>query len=217
MNEKELSVFERLAATQEAILARLQEFTAQERKDDPALGKLSEALLALAGAQQKLGTQQHPSNISPPEISVFNPRGDKDFPRPVLLCPIRPFWSQPFDAITLTREEIELLNVLIGGGDAEYQLRLTDGISVPVQVKAEWILGSDPKRAQFVEVSHPTLFSDERKDRIPDGWIRRMLMTRKETKGKAAAVLTMDEEHDLIEAGLLNNKEPADVVVSVGA
>ena len=63
--------------------------------------------------REQLKQTQRKSNASAPLASVFNPRGQKDFPMPPLKCEVwMPFPQRP-DLHGLDREEVELMNLLI--------------------------------------------------------------------------------------------------------
>src|SRR5262252_11161611 len=54
-----------------------------------------------------------PENDPAPMISAFNPKGDRDNPRPKLKCEFSLFEGIPIDGVTDTVEEIELMNQLV--------------------------------------------------------------------------------------------------------
>jgi hypothetical protein len=58
--------------------------------------------------------QLSPSNDTCPEVSVYNPRGERDHPRPLLQCDFF-LGSYPLDRDTLTLKEIDLMNQLEPG------------------------------------------------------------------------------------------------------
>lgn len=69
--------------------------------------------------------------------SAFNPRGERDYPRPKLKCHMY-FGSAPLgspkEVTTLTHEEIAGLNALSPG---HYRVKKTDGSSLVVEVKGQ--------------------------------------------------------------------------------
>jgi hypothetical protein len=73
-----------------------------------------------------------PENDPAPLISAFNPRGDRDFPRPKLRCEFTLFDGIPLDGTTDTYEELELLNQLVGG---EYWVTKSDGSPMKFKVR----------------------------------------------------------------------------------
>jgi hypothetical protein len=155
-----------------------------------------------------------PENRAFPAISWFNLRGDKDFPRPVLKCEMFLPWPVD-DGSSLTREEIELLNLLEQG---EYTIFRTDRSRVKVTVRIETKLDSDePVR---LLVNHETAFSNDYHNLMPFNWIRQMVESKPSLRDKARAILTMEDEEALIVARKFNDGTSAredQSVVSVGA
>lgn len=63
--------------------------------------------------REQLKQTRRKSNQSAPLASVFNPRGEKDFPMPRLKCDVwMPFPQRP-ELHGMDREEVELMNLLI--------------------------------------------------------------------------------------------------------
>lgn len=194
-----------------------------EATDRDALAKLADAFDRMTAAQQEISAQNtrtqrlihRPSNeMKVPKISVYNPRGDADFPRPVLKCEYYTPWFRPRDPESLTREETELLNLLEPG---RYILTLTDGSRMEVDVTGTKKLGSDTEWDRIV-INHPSAFNHENRNRhFPLAFLlREWLKQKPKLHQKALSVLTMDEEDALIAAGKLNDGSAADRVVSVG-
>lgn len=108
-------------------------------KDDPKEPSTAEVLSVLAnilkGNQdvQKLQLKQTEkrSLTQGPTISVFNPRGQKDFPMPELKCEIHAPWQSKPGLHAFTREEVELINLLEPG---RYPVDMVDGSSITVNV-----------------------------------------------------------------------------------
>lgn len=215
-----LSMEERFTQAMEAISARLNSLPSNA--DQTAIAVLSDALGKLSAAQREIADQQNaanrkihrPENTEVPKISVFNLRGDKDFPRPDLKCQM--FIPYPAYRDDLTREEIELLNLLEPG---DYPVELNDGTMVTMTVTAMWSL--DKQSMSRIVLSHPTAFkNDNHKNLIPKTrMLREMLAQHETTRSAAASVLTMKEEAALILAGKLNDGTTPEnrQVVSVGA
>lgn len=159
---------------------------------------------------------QRPNNEFPPSISAFNLRGDKDFPKPPLKCQMFLPWPCEPDSPELTREEIELLNILEPG---EYIVKRNDNTKIKMTVRIETKLDSDdPSR---LIVNHDTAFNNDYHRLMPpmDQWLRGMLNSKPRLRARVAAVLTMDEEAALILAGKLNDgsvPEKGKFVVSRG-
>lgn len=141
--------------------------------------RLAAALEALAKLQ--LGSQDvqraqlkqtaPKSNTQHPKVSVYNPRGDKDFPMPDLKCEINaPFPLRPGQH-GLDREEVELFNLTMPGA---YHLELNDGTTHEVLItgrvnKATGHVDSMRWSGPLDEdTGHPTpLFTTETRQRFP--------------------------------------------------
>lgn len=166
-----------------------------------ALERVSAATLDGAKLQAAEARRIHrPSNDVVPQISVLNPRGERDFPKPRLKCLMMIPWLA--DPDSLSREEIELLNLLEPG---EFVVRKMDGTKVKVTVRIDY--GLDEITPSRLLMNHETAFNNDNHRWMPPltDFVRQVLNASKdpETKAKAAAVLTMDEEVALIEAGKL--------------
>lgn len=143
-----------------------------------------------------------PSNKVGPEISVFNPRGQKDHRMPPLKCEIWAPWRSREGDHGLDREEVELFNLLEPG---EYVIELVDGSPQKVVVipQRHAITGALTR----LTLSGPLndegkgtpLFTTETKNLFPATrlWLREIL-------GDAAkGVMTMKDELKLIQRGEL--------------
>jgi hypothetical protein len=172
------AVLERLAASQEAMAAAQQ--TAPQKQ---------------AEAIQKL---RDPSSPVCTGVSAFNPRGDllPDYQMPRLVCEIHaPHKIHP-NYHGLTREEVELCNLVIAQGAAEYRIELVDGTQtkLTVQLIKNDVTGKVEK-ARFVSG-----WTEEKKGLYPG-----MTVFLREMLGKKAdAVMSMKTERRLIEAGELS-------------
>lgn len=168
---------------------------------------IQEAALGVQSAQLKQTAPK--SNTRGPQISVFNPRGQKDFAMPELKCEMyMPFKMSP-TLHALDREEVELFN-LITPGD-HYEVELTDGAKQHICVigtrnhatgELEKIVFKGPKDD---EGFYSPLFTNDNKQSFPStkSMLRQML-------GDAADdVLTMRDEQSAIKRG--------ELAVSVGA
>ena len=71
------------------------------------------------------------SNTQPHGISVFNPRGQKDFPMPRLKCEVLMPFSQKPEGHGLDREEVELMNLVEPG---VYEVALNDESTLKICV-----------------------------------------------------------------------------------
>lgn len=211
----------------EAALTSLEEkATAPDASSDlaTALGALALAIQGMKDGQLQ-GSQiiadmqrktMRPENDHPPNVSAFNPRGDKDFPRPPLRCEyLMPWPIKPGSAEELTREEIELLNLLEPG---EVMITRADRTRIKFTVRIERKLDSEePSR---VLVHHDTAFNNDHHKLLPFDWIRQLVESNPKTREAAKAVVTMEEEEALILARKFNDGRlagPGERVVSVGA
>lgn len=203
----QLAVIDRITATldklvnlqasggaNEVVLAMMAQLT-------QAMNRMAEAQIAGAKMITDESRRAHrPSNEVVHLRSVLNPRGERDFPKPKLRC--QTFIPWELDQDSCTREEIELANLLETG---EYVVRLTNGMKVKMQCHVTY--GLDEVTPSRVMLKHDTAFKNDNKDWVPplDTMLRQILSQSKnpETKKKAAAVLTMDEENALIAAGEL--------------
>ncbi len=102
--------------------------------------RLANALEALARIQSgnqdvqraQLKQTAPKSNASHPKISVYNPRGEKDYPMPDLKCEINcPFPLRPNGQHGLDREEVTLFNLTMPGS---YTIELNDGSLMPLLI-----------------------------------------------------------------------------------
>lgn len=189
-----------------------------------AMMELSRGLQAMNAGQleaAKIVANMQRSTMAPENkfhhnISAFNPRGDKDFPRPQLRCEyFLPWPIKPGAAEELTREEIELLNMVESG---EHTVIRADRTKVKVNVRIHRKFDSDePSRVVF---QHDTAFNNDYHRLMPHDWIRQVVESNPKTKAAARAVLTMEEEETLILARQFNDgrqAEATEAVVSVGA
>lgn len=217
-----------MQARMDAMLTKME--AQQQAGTGDSSGQLATAMLMIAEAMNgfrqatldgantvadvhRRGTSQE--NKWFPGISVFNLRGDKDYPRPTLKCAM--FLPWPAEPESLTREELELLNLLEPG---EYDVTLVDARKVRLSVTAEKHLNSDV--VSKLTIAHPTAFNNEYHMLMPYNWIRQMAESRTNPviRARAQAVLTMDDEADLIAARQYNDGRTAqgrEQVVSVGA
>jgi hypothetical protein len=176
--------------------------------------RLSTALERVSEAQMK-GSEliasetrkaHRPSNSVVPEVSVFNRRGtmlDPDEPgphKPKLRCLMLLPWIAEWES--LTREEVELLNLLRPG---EYSLKRIDNSKVRVTITMDFkVDGNTPSR---LVLTHDTAFNNDNFRLIPplSDMLRQVLKQHDpEIRQWAAEVLSDEEEEALIEAGELS-------------
>lgn len=208
----------RLTAAMEVIAAS----SADASTKDRALDRLAAAFERMASVQLEAADRvanatriaSRPENQVAPNISVYNPRGEKDFPKPPLKCRMLLPWDA--EPESLTREEVELLNLLRPG---EYIVRRNDSTKVKITVRAIYKLDSDD--LDILLMNHDTAFNNDNHSLIPpfSELLRQILKQNPKTRTSADQVLTMDEEEALILAGKLNDGSiPGNgQVISVGA
>jgi hypothetical protein len=155
----------------------------------------------IAAAERRRATRS--SNEIVPNRSAFNPRGETcpdGWTKPTLKCAMYLPWVAEEEC--LTREEIELLNLLEQG---EYLVTRIDDSRVPLEVRIETNLeGTKPTR---LLMTNETAFNRDYFRQMPPlhTLLRQMLAQhRPEVARAAAGVLTMDTEHALIAAGQLS-------------
>ena len=106
---------------------------------EPTMKDLLAMLLESRKADQALAAQslkqsKPPSNKRGPDISVFNPQGQKDYPMPLLAFDVLAPWPMQKGAYhPLTSEEVQLMNRVKPG---EVVLSLTDDTMVPCSIIA---------------------------------------------------------------------------------
>ncbi len=163
------------------------------------LAMMVEANIAANKVQnEQLRQTRKKSNDFSPEISEYNPRGQKDFPMPDLKCEVLMPWPlrKGFQH-GLTREEVELMNLIEPG---EYVISLLDGTEVTCSVLGtKNTVTRKIERLAFmgaydVEANlYATLYTKERRTSFPS-----MVFTLREIleqKGiDHAKVMTMKEE-----------------------
>lgn len=167
------------------------------------LARMAE-IQAEAQAVQKAQLKQtaKKSNEVGPDRSPYNPRGEKDFPMPILKCDVFAPWKMSPTYHPLDREEVELTNLLEPG---DYLIELTDGSMCPLTVLGIKNQDGSLESMRFVgakdeQGQYAGLFTNENKQNFPA--YRAML---REMVGEAAdAVMTMKKEQNLIKSGELS-------------
>lgn len=204
-----------------------------QRQDQPAAAAGTDpvvlnAIMTLAQAVERLTDGQmkgselianatkkanRPSNEAPPMISAFNPRGDKDFPKPALKCKMLLPWEAEHES--LTREEVDLLNLL---EPMDYIVVRNDRTKVKVEVRCKYNLDSDVP--SILIINHDTAFNNDYQRMMPPlvDMLRSMLKQNPKTRAAEKMVVTDDEELEFIAAGLMNNGLPPEdgKVISAG-
>lgn len=161
-----------------------------------AAGQTNAQMVATQALDQA-ARQQQPDNRFAPGISVYNPQGDLQYPRPKLKCPMFIPWEAEEESATF--EEIELLNLLESG---DYSVKRNDETRVPVTVK---ISMNNNGKADRLLMNSETSFNDDNHWMMPGLTVilRQILATRPHTKLAAAKILTMDERMDMVMSGEL--------------
>lgn len=155
----------------------------------------------LIAAEHRRATQAvRPSNQIIPGISVFNRRGEMlaDYQKPKLKCLMMLPWIAEWES--LTREEVELLNLLQAG---QYVVKRIDRSRINVTVAIEYKTNGDPSR---LVMNHETAFNNDNFKMMPPlaDILRDILKQHDRSVAKeAAAILSDEEEEALIEAGEL--------------
>ena len=197
----ELSIEERLLAIQERQLA-IQE---QQLKNQEVATRVQAA--QLEQTKKKSHAQNH-------GISAFNPRGEREYPMPKLKCVLFAPWSCEPESHSLTREEVELVNLL---EPCTTRLELTDGSTIIAAVVGTRNSVTDKLEKLDLRGAydpalqmHGALFTEENKQLFPSlaNILRQIL------GDKAAGVMPMREEARRIK---LPESDPQHLPVSVGA
>jgi hypothetical protein len=90
-----------------------------------------------------------PENDPAPMMSVFNPEGDRDHPRPKLKCEFTLFDGIPIDGTTDTVEELTLMNQLVAG---DYWVEKADGSLMLFKVRE---IHNDLGQLRRIDLSFP--------------------------------------------------------------
>lgn len=168
----------------------------------PALERLADATLAGAKIQADETKRAHrPSNTVLPLISVFDRRGAtlEGYVKPKLKCRMDIPWSLRDEE--LTREEVQLFNLLEGG---EYVVKRNDGSKVQMTVAIKY--GVDQITPSHLVMNHETAFNNDHKNLMPSlaDMARQMLRQHSPAVYKlSTAVMSDEEEEALIECGEL--------------
>lgn len=205
-------VLARIASAMEAIAASQKAAPAPDAGMANMMETLSHALVRLsesniegsqliASEQRRGNDQKRPENKIIPNVSVFNRRGTKleEYQKPLLKCLMMLPWLAEWES--LTREEVELLNLLEAG---TYVVKRIDRSKVTVTVNIEY--KADSVTPSRLVVNHDTAFNNDNFRMMPalTDMLRDMLKQHdRDVRARAAAVLSDEEEEALIEAGQL--------------
>jgi hypothetical protein len=126
--------------------------------------------------------QLSPQNEVSPQISVFNPFGERDHPRPPLQCEffLGPY---PLEAQTLLMKEIEYLNKLVPGS---FEVTKSDGSTVPFHVIPKFRL--DGRTVERLTIAFPCADDDQRQNFPPFAQMLREVVDQIEVARLTAAV-----------------------------
>lgn len=207
-------IMNRMAAAMESLAAR----PAGGSEDSKALQVLTDAMIRMTDAQvsgsNKMVEEQRrafrPSNQVIPEISVFNRRGRdpqvdektgkvQGSTKPPLKCAMFIPWIAEWES--LTREEVELLNLL---EDGAYSIKRQDRSKITMTVQTRY--AEDNKTPSMLFINHETAFNQDNFRNMPPlaDMLRDMLKQHdRPVAQKAAIILTDEEEEAMIEAGAL--------------
>lgn len=179
----------------DAILAKLTEM----------MGQLMQAQMAqtVAMQQQTLmeGRAQRPSNQVVPMISVFNRRGEllDEYKKPPLKCLMLIPWLAEWES--LTREEVELLNLLEPG---TFLVTRTDKTKIKVVVQVRY--KEDGKTPSELLLNHDTGYNNDNFRLMPSmtDMLRQIIKQLPPQIARLAHdILTDEEEETMIAAGKL--------------
>lgn len=167
-----------------------------------ALERLAEANVAGSKMIADETRRAHrPSNEIVPMRSVFNRRGQtlSGYTKPVLRCPMFMPWQ--LDNDSLTREEVQLLNLLEAG---EFPIKRSDASIVRLQIQIA--MNVDNVTPTTVIMNHETAFNNDSHGQMPslENILRQVLrQSSPAARAAAAAVLSDEEEEAMIAAGEL--------------
>jgi len=102
--------------------------------------------------------QLRPENETHPDMSVYNPRGERDHPRPQLVCEMF-LGPYPLERQTLTVKECELLNQLEPG---LYDITKADGSVVPFHVIPR--MRVDGRTIERITIAFPCADDDQKQN-----------------------------------------------------
>jgi hypothetical protein len=102
---------------------------------------------------------QRPENTTTPEVSTYNPRGERDHPRPALVAGRVTQNGVILDRDTLTWEEIEAINALTPG---EFRIAKSNGSKITMTVAH--VRGLDGVKLERLEMHWPCKGDDHRYD-----------------------------------------------------
>ena len=121
-----------------------------------------------------LRQQLYPQNDTCPQISPYNPLGDRDHPKPPLKCAffLGPY---PLEPETLTVREVELMNQLEPG---QYDVTKADGVTVVFLVIPSY--RTDGRTLERLTIGFPCADSEQRQNFPPFSQMLREVVDQQE-------------------------------------
>ncbi len=185
--ENELSVEERMLKLQEEQLAF-------QKKQLEVQDTNSKAALLVA---EETARRLKPKSLTVSEVaqkSPFNPRGEKSHPLPRLQCEIFAPWKLDPNGHSLTREEVELCNLIVPG---EFAFELNDGSMATMRIEGVRNDATGAMETLLLKPNPP--WNQEHKQRFPPF----VKILRDVLGDKATPILSMKREKILIAEGQL--------------
>lgn len=199
---------------EERMMALLEKFAENRSSDDPAIRQIAEGMEKLAAAtlqgSERIAEETRrtvrPSNEQVHMRSTLNPRGEllDDYTKPKLMCEMFLPWVA--DDASLTREEVELLNLLCTLGQGKYTITRVDDSLLELTVKINYALGGViPNR---LTIYHETAYNKDSFRNMPPlrTLLRQIISSANngDVEAMAKKVMTMAEEVAAIKRGELS-------------
>jgi hypothetical protein len=125
--------------------------------------------------------QLRPENETHPDVSVYNPRGERDHPRPRLICEMF-LGPYPLEKDVLSVKEIELLNRLEPG---LYDVTKADGMIVPFHVIPR--MRVDGRTVERITIAFPCADDDQKQNFPPFAMMLREVVDQIEVRKLTAS------------------------------
>ena len=185
-HEKDVSIEERLLKIQEEQLA----FQKEQLKIQ---GQQAQAQLIVSEETAKRLKPKSLEIADCAQRSPFNPRGERSYPMPRLKCEIYAPWKMDPQSHSLTREEVELFNLLEPG---EYHFDLNDG--TPAIMRVVGVRNDATGQLEKLQLSPVPNWDNEHKGRF-----RSMAEILRQMLGGCTGIRTMAQEKAAIASGEL--------------
>lgn len=186
-DEKDLTVEERMLKFQEDSLAF-------QREQLKVQAEQAKAQLIVS---EETAKRLKPKSLTIDQVaqrSAFNPRGEKSHPLPRLQCEIYAPWKLDPNGHSLTREEVELCNLLVPG---EFDFELNDGSMAVMRI--EGVKNDATGLMETLHLKPNPPWNQEHKQRFPP-----LVKILRDVLGeKATPILSMKREKALIADGQL--------------